>query len=57
MFLRCDRVRPIIQASYDGPCYVLRLGGKIFETYLNGREETVMYARLNPGEDGVRRPD
>ncbi len=25
--------------------------------YLNGREETVIYPRLNPEEDGVRRPD
>ncbi len=57
MFLRCDRVRRILQAPYDGPCYVLTLGGKIFEIYLNVIEETVMYLRLNPGEDGVRRPD
>ncbi len=57
MFLRCDRVRSIPQASYDGPCYVLTLGGTIFDIYLNGRKETVMYPRLNPGEDGVRRPD
>ncbi len=57
MILRCDRVRRILQASYDGPCYVLTLGGKIFEIYLNVIEETVMYLRLNPGEDGVRRPD
>ncbi len=57
MFLRCERVRRILQASHDGPCYVLTLGGKIFDIYLNGRKETVMYPRLNPGEDGVRRPD
>ncbi len=57
MFLRCARVRRILQASHDDPCYVLTLGGKIFEIYLNVIEETVMYLRLNPGEDGVRRPD
>ncbi len=40
VFLRCDRIRRLLQPPYDGPCQVLSRGDKTFKILPNGREWT-----------------